>query len=258
MPEAAKCPSCGAPLSETSVIALAPVCEHCHSVITKTGGTLGLTSAYGVNDPNITRSRVEADLAVFEHYRNNYFGMLEANKEQLNWGVERYANLPHTPQLMPLVEVPPFWSNLLGGLGIGVIVTLSIAFGGFIMLAIVGLIGQIFLCVFARYCPGDDAPWQLFLMNLWTYSIFVAWVVPLAIRLFPYYKAKRANGDRPMENARRQEAYEAACAAAIRAAEPTKAAQDHRLRCQIRELDGLIETVTERAEKLRGILRNLR
>jgi len=43
----------------------------------------------------------------------------------------------------------------------------------------------------------------------------------------------------------------------LKAAEPIKAAQDHRLRCQIRELDGLIKTVTEKADGIRKILRTL-
>ena len=55
-----------------------------------------------------------------------------------------------------------------------------------------------------------------------------------------HYKAKAANGSRPFENARRQKAYEEGRAEAMKAAEPMKAAQDHRLRCQIRELEGLL------------------
>ncbi len=78
MPTAATCPSCAAPLSETSVLALAPICNHCGVVIARIGGTLGLTGVYGVGDPTITRRRVEADLAVFREYRMKYFGMLEA------------------------------------------------------------------------------------------------------------------------------------------------------------------------------------
>jgi hypothetical protein len=66
--------------------------------------------------------------------------------------------------------------------------------------------------------------------------------------------ARVANGNRPLENARRQRAYEEAREAALKAAEPVKAAQDHRLRCQIRELEGLIETVTDKAEDVRRLL----
>ena len=111
-PIAAQCPNCGGPLSETSVLAIAPVCQRCGTVITKIGGTLGLTSAYGINDPTITRKRVEADLAVFSDYINKYVGMMEACKQQLEWGVERYANHPSLPELLAVQPVPPFSEGL--------------------------------------------------------------------------------------------------------------------------------------------------
>ncbi|HEX3148582.1 MAG TPA: hypothetical protein VHR66_10890 [Gemmataceae bacterium] len=116
MPIAAQCPNCGGPLSETSVLALAPVCERCGTVITNIGGTLGLTSAYGVNDPTITRQRVEADLAVLTGNRDKYVGMREACKEQLTWGVKRYAKLPSPPELLELQPVPPLKKCILTGL----------------------------------------------------------------------------------------------------------------------------------------------
>jgi hypothetical protein len=255
MPIAAQCPSCGASLSETSVIALAPVCEHCGSVITKTGGTLGLTSAYGVNDPTITRKRVEADLAVFCDYRNKYVGMLEACKEQLNWGVERYAKLPNEPELLPLKPVP----SVLYILGWD---------GGDLRAGITA----IFLCeVVALFLSSLIAPpWgpqgNGFHILFWLVSalcllVFVItspfYLVTLITGLVTYFTARVANGRRPLENARRQKAYEAACAAALKAAEPIKAAEDHRLGCQIRELEGLITTVTEKAEDVRRILGTL-
>ena len=236
MPIAAQCPSCGAPLSETSVLALAPVCENCRTVITKIGGTLGLTSAYGISDPTITRKRVEADLAVFCDYRNKYVGMLEACKEQLNWDVERYAKLPNPPELLSLKPVPALWPlvgrSLLQGLGM---------FFGLTLL--LGLVGTI----------SSDA----IVDNTVSIILLLATVAPAAVLLTPYFKAKAANGKRPAENARRQKAYEKAYAEALQAAEPIKAAQDHRLRCQIRELEGLITTVTEKAEDVRRLLRTL-
>ena len=79
MPIAAQCSNCGGPLSETSVLALAPVCERCGTVITEIGGSLGLTSAYSVNDPTITRRRVEADLGVFREYQMRYHGSKECS-----------------------------------------------------------------------------------------------------------------------------------------------------------------------------------
>ena len=121
MPLVARRPSCAASLSETSVLALAPVCSHCGSVITAIGGTLGLTSAYGVGDPTITRRRVEADLAVFREDQVKYRGMLEACKEQLTWSVERYARLPLPPELLKLEQGPSFWDGLVMGMKVSCI-----------------------------------------------------------------------------------------------------------------------------------------
>jgi hypothetical protein len=250
MPKAAQCPSCGGPLSETSVVAVAPVCEHCKAVITETGGTLGLTSAYGVNDPTITRRRVEADLAVFRDYRNKYVGMLEACKEQLTWGVERYAKLPPEPELLPLVDVPPFWKNLLAGLVLGVVLFLAIGVAN----ALVVLLLSIPLLLIYN----GEPPWSKTQFEVVNFLMWSAFIVSPVILVFPHFKAVAANGRRPLENARRQREYESARAAALKAAEPVKAAQDHRLRCQIRELEGLIKTITAKADEVRGILRTLR
>jgi hypothetical protein len=233
MPIAAQCPNCGGPLSETSVLALAPVCGRCGTVITKIGGTLGLTSAYGVNDPTITRKRVEADLAVFCDYRNKYVGMLEACKEQLNWGVERYAKLPNPPELLPVKPVHSIvYDDLKNYYG-----------GDF------------------QYYPADDVVTNLmrFLIEIPIKTIVLVVFSPVYLPvvlydLLAFVITRVENGNRPIENARRQRAYKSACAAALKAAEPVKAAQDHRLRCQIRELDGLIETVTKKAEDVRRIL----
>jgi hypothetical protein len=75
--------------------------------------------------------------------------------------------------------------------------------------------------------------------------------------LFNHFRVKAANGDRPAENARRQWAYENAKTAALRAAVPLKEAEDHRLRVQIRELEGLIKTVGDKAADVRRIMETL-
>ncbi|MEI8197062.1 MAG: hypothetical protein WCI73_14275 [Phycisphaerae bacterium] len=234
---AAKCPSCGASLSETSVLAIAPVCEHCHTVITKAGGTFGLTSAYGVNDPTITCKRVEADLAVLCEYKERYVGMMEACKQQLNWGVERYANLPNLPEYLAVQPVPSFGGCLGWGL-------LRASFWGGLPALVVTSIAILFSGM-----TSERLGWLYF---------EIAWYGGVIwFTLQPHYKAKAANGASPLENSRRRKVYEEAYFAAMKAAEPVKAAQDHRLRCQIRELEGLIETVGDKADDVRRILATL-
>jgi len=251
MPIAAQCPNCGGPLSETSVLALAPVCERCGTVITKIGGTFGLTSAYGVNDLTITRSIVAARLNVYCAYIRNYKGMMAACNEQLKWGVDRYAKLPSPPQLLPVVPVDTFLGTLLSGLGCGGAISIGMfIFGRGMWLA------SPELWIYQK-CTGHDPMWLTKLSSVWSFLISVVWIGPPAYSLIQYCVAKVANGKRPLENAKRLQAHNAACAAARKAAELKKAAQDHRLRCQIRDLEGLIETVTEKAEDDRKTLRTL-
>lgn len=254
MPKAALCPNCGGPLSETSVVALAPVCEHCKAVITETGGTLGLTSVYGVNDPTITERRVEADLAVFCDYRNKYAGMLEACKEQLTWGVERYAKLPPQPELLELKPVP----SLLCILGWEPESEFRPGCTAFFLLAVISALISSLI-----YDSLDSRFWRVMFDSVRALSRLAVilsspfYLGTLLVGLVSFAMATAANGKRPLENARRQKAYESARAAALKAAEPVKAAQDHRLRVQICELEGLIKTVTAKADEVRGILRTL-
>ena len=100
------CPACGAPISETAILALAPICTHCHSVLITVGGSLGLTGAFGVGDRDITRARIQADLKVLCDYIENYDGMKEHCKQKLTWTAERYARLPPTPAMLPIETGP--------------------------------------------------------------------------------------------------------------------------------------------------------
>ena len=229
----ASCPGCGAPLSATSVVALAPICSHCGVVITSIGGTLGLTGAYGVSDPTITRRRVEADLAVFREYQMKYRGMLEACKQQLGWSLERYAHLPEPPEFLELKDVPSFWIGLVIGLGMA----LAWFVVSFIACMIVGFI---LLIVSIVYKMDQKLLNFIFLLIIWGGVLVSVLSGP-----FNHFRVRVANGNKPRENARRQRAYEEAMAAALKAAEPLKAAEDHRLRCQIRELEGLASISTE-------------
>ena len=88
----------------------------------------------------------------------------------------------------------------------------------------------------------------------------VAYAIPLGIVFLSavkHLRAKEANGNKPLENARRQQAHDAAVAAAVKAAIPLKEAQDHRLRGQIRDLEGLSKTVDEKEGDVRQILATL-
>jgi len=80
-------------------------------------------------------------------------------------------------------------------------------------------------------------------------GIYAFWTAGLS----DHFRIKAANGSRPLENARRQKAHEEAVAAALKAAEPIKAAGDHRLRCQLPELEGLAKTVGEKEADVRRI-----
>ena len=219
------------------------------------GGTLGLTSAYGVNDRTITRKRVEADLAVFCDYRTKYVGMLAACKEQLNWDVERYAKLPIPPELLPLKPLPS-WLYILGydaddksaRLAAGYF--LYFGFIPWILGSLIaGLLGNGFFWALFHFVS-----WLCWKVCVFTLPIYLISVI---IGMVTYFTVTVANGQRPQENARRQRAYKAACSAAMKAAEPVKAAQDYRLTVQIRELDGLIMTITEKAKEVRKILKAL-
>jgi hypothetical protein len=238
--------------------------------MTMVGGTLGLTSAFGVNDSTITRKRVEADLAVFCDCRDKYFGMREACKEQLNWGVERYAKLPHKPELLPVRPVPSVLS-ILGFDAFGaemsdpnktsVISSRRGCIAGIFLRVVVALLLSSLIA--PPFGPMGSGFFHLLfhlvslLCLLAVYITFPFYLVAVIVGVVAHFAATSANGARPMENARRQRAYEAACVAALDAAAPVKAAKDHCLRDQIRDLDGLIKTVSEKAEGIRGILKTV-
>jgi len=175
-----------------------------------------------------------------------YRGMLEACKQQLGWGVERYAQLPHPPELLKLEEVPSFWEGVGHGLMISPAAWLGL-FCAFYFLNVSSSNGIIL----------SFPSWQDGLFFMITVSAVLALAVSVWLGTKDHFKVKAANGNRPRENARRQRAYEAAMAAALKAAEPLKAAEDHRLRCQIRELGGLAKTVGEKEADVRRILATL-
>lgn len=268
MTVALKCPSCGASISEAAVVAVAPVCSNCRSVITVIGGTLGLTGAYGVSDSSITRRRVEADLAVFREYQIKYRGLKEACLQELDWSVERYAKLPESPELLTLVDVPDFGKSLLRGLwyaGLWVV-------GSYIALWILRVPYAAIVIVSSHRMPVKTNPSWIEISNLFYYwsegwlqpenfianiVVYIVCVSIVGALVVPHFKAKAANGERPRENARRQEAYEEAVTAALKVAEPLKAANDHRLRVQIRELESSAKVVDANEAEVRRLLATL-
>ncbi|WP_310452257.1 hypothetical protein [Sulfuritalea sp.] len=252
------------------MVALAPVCTNCRSVITSVGGTLGLTGTYGVSDATITQRRVEADLAVLREYQVKYRGMKEACLQQLDWSVERYAKLPQTPELLALENVPDFWASLGSGLTSAAGWLFGSTIGSYVFMVVYDIIFHSFRRAGLTHTPSfawiEHIPFFVFgipgpgrrylepenlILNLFVLGGCV--VVVLAC-LFPHFKAKRSNGDRPRENARRQKAHQEAVATALKAAEPLKAAEDHRLRVQIRELESCAKTVSDKEAEVRRLL----
>jgi hypothetical protein len=215
-------------------------------VITNVGGTLGFTGVYGVSDATITRRRVEADLAVFREYKERYRGMKEACLQQLDWGVERYAKLPQPPELLELVDVPSFQAILLY---ISKIVRGHMAIFGTVVFVVTLILLNLF------QVPHSGSNEWFFILLIIEFVLFAVFFVSggLLVR----YRARTANGETPQENARRKEAYQKAVGAAFKAADPLKAAQDHRLRCQIRELESLGTTLGVKEAKVRELLATL-
>jgi hypothetical protein len=243
LPTAAICPSCGAPLSEVSVLALAPTCDHCGTVLINTGGTLGLTAAYGINDPTITRKRLEADLSVFRESLDRYRGMRLACSEKLEWDVERYARRPPAPEMLDLEPVPTIWTGLRKGVG------------RFLFWVFVVLLPLSFLADFAHWIGLVSSSVHLIVIGpLVQAPLFWGGLLAcIALGVYPHFKAKARNGKRPAENARRQRAYAEGVNAALEAAKPTKAAEDHRLRTQICELEGLERTFCQKVAELTAL-----
>jgi hypothetical protein len=208
-------------------------------VITESGGSLGLTDAFGVSDPSITRSRVEKDLEVLESYHLRYRGMVAACHDQLQWAAERYARWPHQPELLELKSVPPLWKGLIGGF---------VTF--FVFFALLPWVLLVVLYPFGfRYADEQQLPWPM--LEVIGLTIF------LVLGARAHFRAQASNGNRPRENARRQREYEAARASALDVAQTEKLVQDHRLRVQLREVEGLMRTVAQRKDEVRHLLGTL-
>ena len=233
----ARCPSCGKSLSEASVVAVAPVCGHCGSVLTTVGGTLGLTSAYGLGDPTITRRRVEADIAVLQDYQRKYEGMLQACIEQLSWGVDRYARMPATPRMLTS-EPTPSSSEVFSSAVLGIpVFGFGLAWG------------------YSAFFRAEKGFHAVFLFVIAVIALAGGGALLSTLGSFLWQSPARRKIER--ENARRRQAHDTLVASALNAAAPVKAAQDHRLGLQVRELEGLLRTVVEKEAEVRRILASL-
>ena len=211
-------------------MALAPICAHCGVVITSAGGTLGVTSAYGVGDPTITRKRVEADLAVFHEYRLKHTGMLDVCVQQLGRSAEHYADLPETPKFLELQRGLPVGPSLLFA-----VISFPTVMGLGYTLMFVHWVFDVIRRIGNEVADANrgermasfaQAAWpseSLILLAALGVRAAVVLAIPLS-----YLRARRANGDRPKENAPRQKAHDDATGAALGAAERIKAATDHR------------------------------
>lgn len=288
MPVAAMCPQCGSGLREASVVAGAPHCAHCGAWIVGLNGTLGLTSAYGVGDPELTRRRIEADLGALREFRSRYTGMMDDCKEKLAWSAEEYAHfhkmLPQPPDLLKVKDTRSLGASafLYGVIPI-IIGLLGILWTSPWVESYVGLVRDgVMINVETGQkqplTPGikiitDDVGNRWVKRGHWHQGFFQAgkypdWAWPWWILFFcfavctslglvepiKYLMAVKANGDRPRENARRKKAHEEAMGAAMREAGKRKGADDHRRRSQIRELEGEIKATDRKIEEVRRLL----
>jgi hypothetical protein len=101
---------------------------------------------------------------------------------------------------------------------------------------------------------NGDPLWLRILAVLIFFGGLFGWILPLAVCMFPYFKAISENGSRPMENERRQWEYESDCAAALKKAGGAKARADYNLSLEIRKLDGEIRTATVAINQLRKLV----
>lgn len=165
------------------------------------------------------------------------------------------------PEFLEVKDVPSFWKGL--GIGLAVIPVwfiLTIVPGYIVITLISGLLSLLFAGIY-QIATGLPLRWE----SVYEWAVIFVWLLTfVGGSIFSvwrgtanHFRVKAANGNRPCENARRQKTYEDAAAAALSVAERTKAAEDHRLRYRIRELEGLIKTVAEKEADVHRILSTL-
>jgi len=253
---------------------------------------LGLTSAYGLGDTELTRQRIEADLTTLVEFRHKYNGLLADSQEKLAWDVSTYANahamLPRPPELLVLEETNA--GMALFGIILIAICLLGTQWTSPWVESYVGLVdGGVVInietgerrpltpdmpIVTSGHDVATGKPAQWVKLGHWHQGFFKAgdypdWAWPWWLLFFgfvccgviglvfpvQYLLAVKANGDRPRENARRRRIHEEAMVAAMAEADKRKAADDHRRRAQIRELEGEIAAIDGTIAEVRRLLR---
>lgn len=263
-PTTARCPSCGSPFSKAAVLALAPVCDSCGAVAVSFGGSLGITGAYGVNDGELTRKRVEGDLAVLLRHEQSLVGATEAARDQLTWTAARYATLPLEPRL----ELVPRRRRE----------RLSTIFSSVVILGpILGVVLSFCWVPIRWYCRdrgiywvprkldeawealGGDAGggWKTLLSVMAICVAFMAVVILVGASLTLWLlglgvRAENRRRQRTYRSARQK--YETAKAEALKAGEIKKAAEDYRVRLQLRDSEALLITVREKIVSVQSSL----
>jgi hypothetical protein len=246
-----------------------------------TGGTLALTSRFGLDIPDLTQNRIDAELGAFGDYERNCRGKLEDCKQRLEWSVERYAKfhemLPPPPVLLDIKQTDG--GSLFIGIAMIIVGMLGVYWTSPWVQSEVWLVrdGWMYNMDFPSKQPvtpgvnivienGNSwvrsGHWHAGFFNAGFYPdwawpwwilcfVFIAIILGGAPLVIEYLNAVKANGDRPGENARRTKAYERALAAAMKDAERKKEAEDYRLHESIRKLIGIIESVREKADSIR-------
>jgi hypothetical protein len=291
MLEELRCPYCRAPLNEFDVVGDMGRCPKDGMVFRVTGGTLALTSKYGLDIPDLTQNRVDAELGAFRDYERNCRGKLEDCQEKLGWSVEQHAKfnnlLPQSPKLLEIQKTNE--AGLFFGLIVIIIGILGIYWASPWVPSQVWYIGDgdwgttkglMYNMDHAesRLIPPDAEirtiaghPHKWIITGHWHGGFFNDAIYPDPARLWwglcfffiycvfygfkepiKYLKATNANGDRPRENARRTKAFEMALTKAMRDAERIKEKRDYQLKEEIRKLNGIIESVREKAESIRS------
>jgi hypothetical protein len=241
-------------LDDSTVVLDKGHCPYCDTYWEGTDGTLAFTGNYGLDLPNLSQSRVEADLAVFRNYERLSIGKLEDCKQKLNWGVEHYAKLPQPPQPLQLLELEDT-SDPWKFFGITLLLTPVAFIAGFIVAGILFFVFAFSDLLLNWPFPGDK--------GLGPFVAYIVWgctPLPVLAGLTNLLRVMVANGGKPSENsrrrrefARRQKEHEKAVARALKAAEPIKAAEDYRLLTNIRGLESEIRAVREKAEAVRRL-----